>query len=86
MASPRKLSPYRDAAVRWWKGDEAPLADSRGIAALPGTAIRGVKGLASTRRDAVATARSDELSAPSLEEDEQRRRTATRLKHDLGAR
>jgi hypothetical protein len=81
-----ELAPHRDVAVRWGKSDEAPLADVREIAALPGNATRGVKSLASTWRDAVAAARSDEPSAPSPEEDEQRQRTANMLKHDLTAR
>jgi hypothetical protein len=81
-----QLAPYRDVAVRWWKSDEAPLANVREGLALPGEATRGIKSLASTWRDAVAEARSDEPSAPSPEEHEQRQRTAKMLKHDLTAR
>lgn len=64
------LAPHRDAAVRAFKREEAPLADIRGMASLAADAVRAVKGPASAEPD----------------EEEQRRRTANMLKHDLAGR
>lgn len=81
-----ELAAHRDVAVKWWKEDEAPLADLRAAVALPGDAIRGVKGLAGAWRGALSGLRDDpapEGGTHSAQEAEQLRRTSNMLKHSL---
>ena len=78
-AAAGELAAYRAAAVEWWKEDEAPLADLRGIANLPKDVVRGAKGLLGAWRGAVAGTNDTQAAA----EAEQSRRTANMLKHDL---
>lgn len=73
-----ELEEHREVATRWWKEDEAPLADLRGAAALPGDAIRGVKGLFGAWKGAL-----DGATENPAAEAEQSRRTANMLAHDL---
>ena len=88
-AAARDLAAYRDVATRWWKETDAPLADLRGLKALPGDVVRGVKGFAGTWRQAVSDLRADAAggggAAPAHgeAETEQLRRSSATVRHRL---
>lgn len=80
-----ELAPYREVGRREWLETEAPLADVRGLIALPGAALRGIRGLFGEVRSVVADVRN--VGGParpmSAEELETRRRTAVMLRYQL---
>ena len=76
-----ELAAHRDAAIGWWKENEAPLADVRGALGAPGDAVRGAKGLLGAWRGALSSLRNEPATDP--DDAEQNRRTANALKYRL---
>lgn len=78
-----ELEPYREAATRWWKRTDAPLADVRNAVALPGEAVRGARDLLGSWRGALSGLRDGAPRPVDPREAEQLHRTANTLKYVL---
>ena len=84
-AAASELAPYRDVAVRHWKQTEAIGSDVRAAVAMPGDAVRGLKDLAGTWRDAATGLRGGDAKPQTPEDREQLRRSSNMLRQQLAS-
>jgi hypothetical protein len=75
-----ELDHLREVGTEAWKDEEGPLADVRGLVALPGAAVRGAKGWVASWRSALS---GGDGPGWNEQEAEQGRRTANALRYTL---